>query len=1221
MQINSPITSKDFSINLPYEKDKDANLLASAYHTNVDNQRLAPLSMSYNSEYPIPVNSLPTISSRNTHHLRDSTKTKFLFQTGTTSKYKNYWAPKCICIVSVYPFFIEFSKILKTIYKFSRSSKVKKPIEKIIENLVIEVPVPPRGCYSVEYTLFNEKYILTQSQMNKLPFLSIEFEKIFINFKIEQILEIYKNVLLETRIIFFSQDLSNLTPIIQGFLSLIYPFKYPFQFVTILPEENFNFLESVSPYIIGINLKYHPNFFHDNDIDIESMTILIVDIDTRRLDILSPNLNKISILSQRKKFMLEEFPELPKHYKNKLASRITEYISKIKSHPSANEDRENFSFTIRNLFFQFIVNILQSYNKYLNTEYYTNNEISSPSIYNLFKIEEYIESQVAGDRPFYRKLIKETQIFVEFILKRMIPKDSKDKLEILLFDENLMEKSNRSIFSRRINTPFIHSNLYEVKNTYSVQKHRGFSEDEILNFRNPANRKEALKYGQEIFFEKGEILISYPIFPVLMTDIFFKNSARLYFMPPNLSEYLEPINIDIVSKSHLGGVRIQHSEMENYVYLCWIQMWAMTFWYHDEEEKRYRFQQLLKVLELVISHEMEIFNILFETLAKHGEDYMILKLYERLIFFKLNPSYSICTTVMKLIDKKQLLIKQGVGSIIKYVERYDFNKEYNTGKFRKRTFKNKNDVNILGDSVVFYTWDNCIECQTNINLEKLSRDFQKMRQDILWANCPNCGTGLIPKISVRFGKELNTYDKLKFDTSSWEGGVLFSPLHLKLNYNAGLLNEFGIKLDIESFKLRFNAIFWDSVWYFKIKDLVYDFMMPYESETNLEGLNTQIQSCFKIKRVPKINLACKKSEKIVNRKISNLEIDEKEHSQASIKLNDINENFENEIKLKDPVQQVDKNKNLENISNKKTLQESEIILQRMVLQEDDKIKISEKSSPQQNDIIINSDINTDTGETASPIKEILKSMPSIQSPIKNLDKFSSDTEINFNFYYKDPLKENKISDSKISPLQKQFTQEKAASIYLHSLSENNGLNKINPFKLTDSSTYTLSSQRAFEFEILSTKSKKLKRKNTYTKNYDDLLRSSSNDISGKIPPLAIPSHLVNLDPYGNLNSTQDYGYSIMVTEQSFINPNMLIDSSILHETSRILETDQSLLSELESYRGQKRMFYNNQLNVIKEDIDEGGNFLDKNNSPIKDQRNQDLTIIMDDERDIDTTPM
>lgn len=70
---------------------------------------------------------------------------------GDKSIFKNYYAPKVICLVSLYPFFWEHSKILKSIYKFTtnRSGKIKKPIEKIIENLVFEVPVPPRGVYQV----------------------------------------------------------------------------------------------------------------------------------------------------------------------------------------------------------------------------------------------------------------------------------------------------------------------------------------------------------------------------------------------------------------------------------------------------------------------------------------------------------------------------------------------------------------------------------------------------------------------------------------------------------------------------------------------------------------------------------------------------------------------------------------------------------------------------------------------------------------------------------------------------------------------------------------------------------------------------------------------------------------------------------------------------------------------------------------------------------------
>jgi hypothetical protein len=108
--------------------------------------------------------------------------------------------------------------------------------------------------------------------------------------------------------------------------------------------------------------------------------------------------------------------------------------------------------------------------------------------------------------------------------------------------------------------------------------------------------------------------------------------------------------------------------MENYIYLCWIQLWAMSLWYLDEHEKRYRFQQLLGVLDKVRNHEMETFNLLFECLNKFGDDSMVLKLYERLLHYKLNPSYSICSIVMRLVDRKQMG-SNNTQSFIKFVEK------------------------------------------------------------------------------------------------------------------------------------------------------------------------------------------------------------------------------------------------------------------------------------------------------------------------------------------------------------------------------------------------------------------------------------------------------------------------------------------------------------------------------------------------------------------------
>ena len=36
-----------------------------------------------------------------------------------------------------------------------------------------------------------------------------------------------------------------------------------------------------------------------------------------------------------------------------------------------------------------------------------------------------------------------------------------------------------------------------------------------------------------------------------------------------------------------------------------------------------------------------------------------------------------------------------------------------------------------------------------------------------------------------------------------------------------------MKLDVEKFMLNYSTIFWDSLWYFKLNNLEYDFMQPY----------------------------------------------------------------------------------------------------------------------------------------------------------------------------------------------------------------------------------------------------------------------------------------------------------------------------------------------------------------------------------------------------------
>ena len=218
------------------------------------------------------------------------------------------------------------------------------------------------------------------------------------------------------------------------------------------------------------------------------------------------------------------------------------------------------------------------------------------------------------------------------------------------------------------------------------------------------------------------IIFNYPIFPKLTTDIFFRQNISQFIEPMNLNENIISINEDIILKSHLGGVRMRQNDMINYINLCWMQMWGMTFWYCDKMEQKYRFQELLKVISKTSNHEMEIFNLLFETLAEHGTNYMILKLYNILIQLKLNPSLKVHNIAMKILDgvKGDGNLNDNLQRVIKSEE----GKVYNNNNFRKRTLKSKYFKNILTEDVLFYAFDTCMgmDCQNEINLLTVSQE-------------------------------------------------------------------------------------------------------------------------------------------------------------------------------------------------------------------------------------------------------------------------------------------------------------------------------------------------------------------------------------------------------------------------------------------------------------------------------------------------------------------
>ena len=120
---------------------------------------------------------------------------------------KNVFIPKCICLVSIYPFIKFYQKLLEIIYGYILENR-EIPIEKIITSLIIEVPVPPRGLYSIVYNLIDNEFILENNENNKIQLAEISMKKFNKMIPFKDKLEALKHILLGSKLLIFSRNLN-----------------------------------------------------------------------------------------------------------------------------------------------------------------------------------------------------------------------------------------------------------------------------------------------------------------------------------------------------------------------------------------------------------------------------------------------------------------------------------------------------------------------------------------------------------------------------------------------------------------------------------------------------------------------------------------------------------------------------------------------------------------------------------------------------------------------------------------------------------------------------------------------------------------------------------------------------------------------------------------------------------------------------------------------------
>jgi len=154
------------------------------------------------------------------------------------------------------------------------------------------------------------RYRITNSKGNDLP--STDYRYLFQKISVENILQLFKCLIMERQIIIFSTTPGNIPYIGEALLGLLGPLKWCCMYVPFFPICLWEHLHALMPYIVGMDSK-HKQFIASR---IDLTDKVVVDLDTNSI------------------YLADNIPDLPPEINNYLTTKLKELFNKIQSNTS-----------------------------------------------------------------------------------------------------------------------------------------------------------------------------------------------------------------------------------------------------------------------------------------------------------------------------------------------------------------------------------------------------------------------------------------------------------------------------------------------------------------------------------------------------------------------------------------------------------------------------------------------------------------------------------------------------------------------------------------------------------------------------------------------------------------------------------------------------------------------------------------------------------------------
>ena len=133
------------------------------------------------------------------------------------------------------------------------SSNNVTPLERFIQNIMDEVPLPDQGTRLVQYEIQGEKIPFYRPIDMYPPFVTKSMvENLLRTLDVDNVIEVFIHLCLERKVLLVSKYKNLLSQVTTALMSLMYPLSWQQTCIPILHSEVIEAIEAPFPFLIGV---------------------------------------------------------------------------------------------------------------------------------------------------------------------------------------------------------------------------------------------------------------------------------------------------------------------------------------------------------------------------------------------------------------------------------------------------------------------------------------------------------------------------------------------------------------------------------------------------------------------------------------------------------------------------------------------------------------------------------------------------------------------------------------------------------------------------------------------------------------------------------------------------------------------------------------------------------------------------------------------------------